>query len=189
MANAIVIAAFLFFASIAAAGPIVVGNWESLVAANNDGNPFFDNTSWDGRTCNLAYEFQPSGVEYLAGTWRLPYSVQFTALGGTSDYLEQHVLTHDLATGVVSLDSGHDYTASSISWGAVLLRRSRGPCTQYWFGFEDLPPWHSDFDYQDRKATWTECTTLPPDHPQSVPEPGPMMLLTIAAAIFVIRHP
>lgn len=176
-------ALILLCASTAHAGPITNGQWSAVTSSNNDSNPFYDNKSWDCDTCNIGFQMQGEGIEYLSGNWRVPYTVSITRLGGTSDYSSSHVFSHN-SDGSFTLDNGHGYTASSLHMGAVLFRKNFGTYIRYWYGFEDLPYWWTDGDYQDDTGTWIETIYIP--IPPTKPVSEPNLLLLFGFSLFAI---
>lgn len=188
---------FLFIALLthasATAGPITPGTWSVLPAPSNQSGLYFDNASWDCGQCGVAW--QMSNVEYLHDPgdqnmpigFAVPGPLQLTDLGGTSDYLPDHLFAHDPITGDFSLDNGNGYTArSSVAGNTVLFRALSAGRTNYWIWFEDLPSTRTDSDYQDRGVTWFELEPLAAP-PASVPEPSTMMLLSAGALMLARR--
>jgi hypothetical protein len=173
--------ALILSAHTAFAAPITTGSWHSITATNNDGDPFFDNLSWDCASCNIGnFMTETEWLDPVA--WSIT-STPLVSVFGISSYFDQHTFGYD--NGALWLNNGHGYTARSTVAGQVALFRRVGTnATAYWAAFEDLPDTGAtDRDFNDRVLYWAE--TNPEQDPRGVPfntpEPAALILFGIAA--------
>lgn len=91
--------------------PVTLGTWSSLPIPNEDGNPYWDNTSWDGPQLNVGYFVPPfvyDGWEYLS------YGSRFTFVNTDNEF-------HFLYENTAYRDSNRFgfYEIGSPYWGDI----------------------------------------------------------------------